>query len=183
MGAVIATELATYVQRACRLQGIDVYYWTDSMIVLHWLRKNPQTLKLFVSNRVGTILLSSEAKQWRHVAGHQNPADLLSRGCTAEELKSNGIWWCGPEFLRLDMSCWQGTSHHTLTSKDKEADQIESKNSAMQTHICTRALPDDSMNVNGVVLPDRVSTFKKLLRITAYVFRFIKALKKGCKER
>lgn len=33
---------------------------------------------------------------WYHIAGSQNPADVITRGCDAASLKENKLWWHGP---------------------------------------------------------------------------------------
>ncbi|XP_035233685.1 uncharacterized protein LOC118205506 [Stegodyphus dumicola] len=42
---------------------------------------------------------------WRHVPGSLNPADLLSRGCYADQLIERK-WWEGPDWLREDEANW-----------------------------------------------------------------------------
>ncbi len=56
-------------------------------------------MKVFVMNRVQKILQLSHAENWRWVSTHQNPADVLSRGATMEELLAHELWWEGPRFL------------------------------------------------------------------------------------
>ncbi|KAF9797542.1 hypothetical protein SFRURICE_006377, partial [Spodoptera frugiperda] len=51
-----------------------------STIVLGWLKTSPNMLKTFVQNRVVEVNELTGDRQWLHVAGKQNPADLLSRG-------------------------------------------------------------------------------------------------------
>ena len=43
--------------------------------------------KQFVANRVGEIQSSTDPEQWMYVPISMNPADILSRGMKAEELK------------------------------------------------------------------------------------------------
>ncbi|CAG9137728.1 unnamed protein product [Plutella xylostella] len=73
--------------------------WTDSTIVLGWLRMAPSLLKTFVQNRVVEIHELTKDTPWRHVSGTDNPADLVSRGVALEVLASSGLWWEGPQFL------------------------------------------------------------------------------------
>ena len=56
----------------------DMCGWTDSLVVLHWIRGGGQ-YKQFVENRVRKIQAKPEIK-WRHVPTEENPADLASRG-------------------------------------------------------------------------------------------------------
>jgi len=80
--------------------------WSDSSIVLCWLRKLPNALNSFVSNRVRSIQQLLPDVSWRHVASASNPADLLSRGLPASELISLKLWWEGPPWLRLPPHQW-----------------------------------------------------------------------------
>lgn len=47
--------LLEHVQFSLKLQRAKVILWSDSMVVLHWIRKLPCTLKTFVANRVSSI--------------------------------------------------------------------------------------------------------------------------------
>ncbi|GBM34155.1 hypothetical protein AVEN_256516-1 [Araneus ventricosus] len=81
-----------------------VCLWTDSKIVLAWLKMQPHVLKTFVSNRVAKIQSLCSNSQWRHVSSKCNPADVLSRGADAKDLRDNDLWWQGPEFLLRDIT-------------------------------------------------------------------------------
>ncbi|GIY68439.1 hypothetical protein CEXT_534331 [Caerostris extrusa] len=48
------------------LGGIPVYYWSDSMNCLHWI-KNDEQWATFVMNRVKEIRSGSEPLQWNYV--------------------------------------------------------------------------------------------------------------------
>ncbi|XP_035232612.1 cytochrome P450 4C1-like, partial [Stegodyphus dumicola] len=54
--------------------------WSDSQVVLEWIRNDPNKWKTFVSNRVTEIISYTNPSQWRHCPGKDNPADKLSRG-------------------------------------------------------------------------------------------------------
>lgn len=92
-------ELMQAVKGACGFDFIRTSCWTDSSIVLNWMSKDPDTLKLFVHNRIQRIRESTADCEWRHVSSQDNPADLLSRGVAPAELQANKKWWHGPNWL------------------------------------------------------------------------------------
>ncbi|XP_011707941.1 PREDICTED: uncharacterized protein LOC105462788 [Wasmannia auropunctata] len=107
-----ALLLARLVAKAVQSLGISfekITCWSDSTIVLSWLRMQSGTLQTFVSNRVAEVQRLTEAYEWRHVPTAENPADLLSRGLDAGKLSKSRLWWNGPSFLAEDASNWPQT--------------------------------------------------------------------------
>ena len=82
------------------------HYFTDSLINLCRIRNGPSKYKLWVANRIHEILQGSTPSDWHHCPGVLNPADLPSRGLSANELKNSSLWWTGPDFIRNDVSTW-----------------------------------------------------------------------------
>lgn len=72
------------------------YFWSDSTVVLQWMKSPPRTWKTFVANRIAEIQATTHGCLWLHVAGTENPADLLSRGFPADELVACDKWLHGP---------------------------------------------------------------------------------------
>ena len=105
-GAVLLGMLIERVVGTMKRPFNDVTLWCDSMIVLHWIKLDPSKLSVFVGNRVADIQKRTSNFKWKHIAGKENPADLISRGISAEELNDADLWWNGPPFLRLPRSEW-----------------------------------------------------------------------------
>lgn len=105
-GAVLAARLSHKVLRALRLEINQVYYWSDSTVVLGWLSSHARDLKTFVSNRVAEVQQLTSSGSWRHVPGTQNPADLASRGLNPKLISDAAIWWHVPAFLLENESNW-----------------------------------------------------------------------------
>ncbi|GFY10520.1 integrase catalytic domain-containing protein [Trichonephila clavipes] len=100
--AVPLAKLVKRVVAALQLETAELYLWSDSMIVLAWLRKEPMDLKTFVQNRVAKIQELYPNQLWRHVPSDQNPADLVSRGVDPDKLLQQNLWFNGPTFLSGD---------------------------------------------------------------------------------
>ncbi|KAJ8736653.1 hypothetical protein PYW08_007309 [Mythimna loreyi] len=98
-GALVGAKLVDKIKKSLRVTFNNIVLWTDSTIVLGWLRMSPNQLKTFVQNRVVEINELTSNECWFHVSGINNPADLLSRGTGLEELSALSLWWNGPLFL------------------------------------------------------------------------------------
>ena len=66
------------------------YYWTDSTICLHWLFSTKQ-LPLFIRHWTTEILKVTDLSGWSHFSSTNNPANILSDGCSADELLQSAL--------------------------------------------------------------------------------------------
>ncbi|CAL8133345.1 unnamed protein product [Orchesella dallaii] len=98
MGAVLLAELMVYVCDSLKVE-CEIFCWCDSTITLRWIASQPRRWKTFVANRVAKIQDLIPAESWKHVPGKENPADLASRGVSAETIINNTFWWNGPSWL------------------------------------------------------------------------------------
>ena len=96
--------------------------------------------------------------QWRHCPGTDNPADLLSRGLTAEQLKAIDVWWHGPSWLAQPQQHWPPNTPPVVVSLP------EGKESA--THTQFVEVPSKLLD------PTRYNCYWKLLRVTAWILQF-----------
>ncbi|XP_035207469.1 uncharacterized protein LOC118182259 [Stegodyphus dumicola] len=85
--AVLLAKLMHRVKSSLKLELTAIHLWTDSMIVLSWINKEPTLLKTFVANRISKIQDLTEIAQWHHIASEENPSDLISRGMSAKTLQ------------------------------------------------------------------------------------------------
>ena len=109
---------------------------------------------------------------WRHCPGHLNPADLPPRGLSRDKLLNNHLWWEGPPFLVLPESKWPSEVQSNVN--DIACQEIV-KNPPEPTHVLTihnKPVP----NLGAVIDCNRYSSLTHLLRVTAYVFQFVKVL-------
>lgn len=172
--ARLGAKLAIQVAGTLGLDGSQLYFWTDSTIVLHWLRKIPSDLKVFVGNRVSEIQNITKRRNWRHVESKKNPADLISRAETVERLKNSRLWWDGPSFLLLPSERWPKIEAVGLTSDEQGTADGEKR-----TKINWVALNTQKGSGSERIPLTEKYKFTKTLRITAYVMRFVEQCKAG----
>lgn len=98
-GAALAAKLISEVSQVMQVTKENMYGWTDSTIVLVWLKGGSSKWSTFVSNRVSAILSIMEFESWSHVPTDENPADCASRGLRPSELMAHPLWWSGPQWL------------------------------------------------------------------------------------
>ena len=92
IGCRLATHLAEVLQ-----QKFEIYVWTDNLPCLQWIESDRSTI-VYVKNRVAEIhsLKVKCPMQLGHVDTKQNPADLLSLGCS---VKTFQLWLRGPPWI------------------------------------------------------------------------------------
>ena len=78
----------------------------DSKIVLNYICNDSRRFHVFVSNRVSEVRNLTSPEQWQHIAGSENPADVITRGQQPHELIM-GSWIGGPRFLNHYKSDWK----------------------------------------------------------------------------
>ena len=119
--AVVGAKLARHVARELSWQLDGIHLWTDSMIVIGYLRNETRRFKTFVANRLSVIRECSAVRQWRHVSGKVNPADIASRGIAADDRQSLKRWLEGPSFLMLPPEKWP-SSEPTVPSLENDCE-------------------------------------------------------------
>ncbi|XP_041769560.1 uncharacterized protein LOC121592219 [Anopheles merus] len=146
------------------------FFWSDSTVTLNWIASPPNTWKTFVANRVAEIQNYSHPRQWKHIPGSSNPADLVSRGMSAAEMLKGSIWSCGPEWLALSPSKWPMSNPSLTAETDMEIRQTRTLQSSQVT---SAALP---------ITPEAIEAAKIVLCKLAQEHEFsseIQLLKKG----
>ena len=105
--ALLLSNLIKNVSLKMRLKYNAIYMWSDSTIVLHWIKTAPHLLKTIVANRVAEIQQLTNINNWNHVATEDNPADFISRGQVSSQFINNLHWLHGPSWLVEDESKWK----------------------------------------------------------------------------
>ncbi|GFR24015.1 DUF1758 domain-containing protein [Trichonephila clavata] len=165
LGATLGARLAETVDSILRTTS-KTYFWCDSMVVLSWIKKK-EPWNTFVGNRVKEIRDLTNIDDWRHVPGEVNPADLATRCCDWSDLLQSK-WWEGPGWLYNDEESWPCSE----VSETPDEAFLERRKTVV-TNVATE---------NEVRFGDRFlyfSSYRKILRMTAYVLRFCNNIKRN----
>lgn len=164
--AELLSRLAKRTLATCEFHAAECFMWSDSMVVLHWLKKTPSDLKTFVGNRVAKIQTASQPRWWSHVESADNPADMLSRGSSVSELLASEKWLKGPKWLTKAQNTWPRPK---LQINPESQAKIASEQRTIKRVFWVHA-----QIYNGKqTLLDRRSNFGTIERTTAYIFRFL----------
>ncbi|KRX55053.1 hypothetical protein T09_9316 [Trichinella sp. T9] len=112
----------------------------------------------------------------KYVPTADNPADRLSRGCTLERLLKDHLWWNGPDCLRQPESEWPRLS--VVVSPEEARGTDPERRTAVAL---TTTLPAQGLQM--VIDPTRYSRMDKLLRVTAYCWRWVDQARRPRGER
>ncbi|XP_063363959.1 uncharacterized protein LOC134652728 [Cydia amplana] len=170
--AVIGVRLAETITHEQRYEIEQVYYWTDSRVLLGWIQDDARNYKPFVSHRLAEITEKSDRQAWRYVPTDENPADHATRGKPSRRVSIDDEWYRGPLFLHRPEAEWPAQN---IIAQPIE-DLPERKNIVKQeTILATTTIKADPSSV----LPDiqRFSNYDRLINATAYVLLFIDKLK------
>ena len=173
--AVIGLRLGHAVAIALDMDPKKIYFWTDSMNVLHWINTPANKLKTFVSNRVGQIQAHSESKQWRHVPTEQNPADVATRDLSLQDLIKTKQWWKGPEFLLKPEANWPPEFKAPTESTEEVSNELK-KLFCGDINTIDLKQNDHKSKMSDILNPELYSVgklyngFQRLINITIVVF-------------
>ncbi|XP_062713798.1 uncharacterized protein LOC109415410 [Aedes albopictus] len=170
--ALLLARQMKAVCEALEMKSDQVILWSDSSIVISWLRRLKPETSVFVRNRVTKIHQLQPDGTWKHVSSKSNPADVVSRGLFPKELMNSDLWWQGPRFLRMN-------------EDDGEAPAAEFEDGAEENK-------EEDCDVMAAIVQDNqpykvimaCSNYRRLQRVFGYVARFINNCKaKNLSER
>lgn len=171
--AVLLSDLYEFVRETylARIPIDAVYLWSDSTVVLSWLRSHSSRWVTFVANRVSHIQEITPTGCWHHVPSGCNPADICSRGQFPSEISHNSLWWAGPSWLCQDRSAWP-TDNQLSSDHDEALIDTESRKNVT---LVSDQIDSESESTFPVLdaLITRFSSLSKLINIVTYMMRFI----------
>ncbi|XP_065054025.1 uncharacterized protein LOC135682870 [Rhopilema esculentum] len=136
-------------------------------------------MKSRVEDHLNEIRQLAPKNYWRYCPSDQNPSDIASRGIKCTKIVENELWWLGPKFLRSSEATWPNVLSYDIAKKgmSNELNELKgtNKESVMALLVYTKSKP--SLKLQDLIQCERYSSLQRLLRVTAYILRFIKNLK------
>ncbi|XP_052744842.1 uncharacterized protein LOC128199437 [Bicyclus anynana] len=164
-GAVLAAKLLYEVSQVLDISINNSFAWTDTTVVLAWLRDLPNRWTTFDSNRVSEIINIVDYERWSHVTTVFNPADWASIGPQPSELLDHELWWKGLQWL-----------HSRELECNKTEFNTHKEEKPMKTYVAIKETEDK--------FPwTKFSSLSKALRILSLCKRFLILTKLSKEER
>jgi len=165
----IAARLAKFIYDsfAEELKFNQIVLWTDSQITYQWFYSN-KISKPYVNQRVVEIKSLLPDAYVKLVPGSENPADLLTRGVTADKLAKSSPWSSGSEVMFLPIV-------DTETNINCVVDQLEQSDPFQLSYQSCSV--SSNVNCEQIIPLTRFSTYNKAIRVTMLVIKFIHKLK------
>ncbi|XP_043063902.1 uncharacterized protein LOC122320026 [Drosophila ficusphila] len=163
-GSLLGARLSKSIKETLNVKIDATFMWTDSEIVLYWLKTSSKRFKTFVAQRLGEIQELTNSSEWRHVPSKVNPADKATK-ISSFDSSANELWLVGPPFLRKTQDQWP-LPKKTLSLDDSDDKDKEYVNlTTVQKHL--------------FILPDvmRFSNWMRFLRTTAWILRYLTRLR------
>jgi len=152
MAALITARLANTVQSIFPTDFFQsAEFFSDSQVVLGWIRNHKKTYKPFVMNRLVEIRRLTSIDSWKYVPGELNPADLATRKASIRAWYTNELWWNGPNLCQISL---------------EPANVIDDEQEGIQLQTTSED--------NQIVDFERFSNYKRLLNTMRYVLEFSK---------
>ncbi|KAK5976809.1 hypothetical protein GCK32_019113, partial [Trichostrongylus colubriformis] len=164
------------------IQVRQIYVYTDSEIVLNWLRNPGKKEKgVFIKHRLTEIKniyehLKSIGLQvsFMFVPSSQNPADCATRGLHKSELDEH-FWWNEPTFLHKPTSELL-TLNKTSVPCFLELECCEERNEPFEIGAAATSHLLPEQQAGELISSRQATTLTKAKRILAYVLRFVRVI-------
>ena len=124
-----------------------------------------------MENRVNELRKLVPAEYWKHYPGKENLADVPSRGITPAELASCKLWIHTPDWL-VDMMTEFNEDNLLMPEECLKETRITNYNL-----MCSSPATNGSNNLGNIICCENFSRLRRLLRVTAYVIRFVELCK------
>ncbi|XP_041973748.1 uncharacterized protein LOC121729336 isoform X1 [Aricia agestis] len=124
--------------------------------------------RLFQKVRKSLTLNFTAGQTWSYVPSKSNPSDLASRGAKADSISSSVLWWLGPDFInqtKIQFPSFPNSQNNLFSETALYTDEHVENNTNTNNNITQPNLISNLIH--------KTSSYTKLIRIVAYIQRFI----------
>ena len=132
-----------------------------------------EAICIYKTARVSEIRRLIPITSWNHCVSKDNPADLLSRGLSLKALLASTLWRDGLEWLREKGK--QNPTEPQETQPIAEGCIPEMKSKDRPAH--SLLVNEELHSLTRIMDCQRYGMMNRLLRVTAYVLRFVNNLR------
>ena len=136
--------------------------WTDSLVVLWWIKRVDKNWKVWVENRVGKIRENVDSSSWRHIPGELNPVDIATHECRSKVLPQ--LWFHDPEFLKSQNEKWPVLEAVPAIPPEAGIEKLRTK---LTANALSMAKSND-FSIGKIIDCKRFCNLKKLLTMSAF---------------
>ena len=136
-------------------------------------------LSVFAENRLKEMRAQSDV-HYRYIASSENPADISARSKTVEELENSSLWWRVPTWFTLPEQSWPTWDIPEITEETLR--ELDATSKGPKTFYEAGIIADDNIPSPFELMDENHSSLSKLIRVTAWILRFIQKLKHKKKE-
>ena len=177
---------------------------TDSQIALHWISNDEKPLKQWVRNRVIEIRRFTDTSQWKYITSKNMIADLGTRkGVKLDQINQASTWRNGFDWMKLDSPQFPIKSSKEINLSTEEIKVMKNESivdndhhnmgvftvnqtsSATEQRHIRSVLSDDVSKIydySKYIIDPNKHRFQTIIRIVAYIYKFIQSLKKAASK-
>ena len=161
VAATLSVKISVLLKKELQIPIKKEMFWTDSEVVLAYIRNEAKRFKIFVANRIELIKEHSDECQWFYVSSKQNPADHASRGIDICNQNKVQEWLLGPKFLWKPEEKWNVNRTYT---------QVNSDDPELKKDLVVSYMSATSDVLSALEM--HVSYWSRMVRVVALVIRF-----------
>ncbi|XP_063967807.1 uncharacterized protein LOC135157132 [Lytechinus pictus] len=169
--ALLSVKMSSFLQNELDFVNAKHFFWTDSRVVLGYIKNEARRYHVFVANRVSQIRDESMPSQWHHIDTKNNPADTASRGLTVNQIEQSR-WLTGPKFL------WEKEIPAIESKDDGEMLPNDPEVKLTQAHAAFKK--NDEFELERL---DRFSSWHQTRRAVANCLRLKSYLRRRCEQK
>eukprot|EP00794_Sanderia_malayensis_P002302 gene2302-2651_t len=169
--AVLSVKVSTMIRTELEYTIHKEVFWSDSQVVLSYIRNTEKRFKTFIANRIQYINDHTKPKQWCYIPSQMNLADCSSRGFSKKTNAKHDSqvqqWFNGPAFL------WQATSQWPRREMNEK---ISEDDPELKTEVHNFKIAMEEGNILES-LEARISEWEKMKRVMVHVLKFVKKIR------